>query len=148
MERSAMSRNLTGIVTVRGTDDELWPWSDETVERTMPVGLVLDTDQPAAPLGLPHVRWGGECRVEVSVDARVVGNGGVQVQGTAKLFEGDSEDSQDLEDEKLVTFLVPRNTKNHTTATRYDVQLSSTGPGGGDHAEIAFSFMNTIIEDE
>ena len=143
-----MARQLSGIVIIEGTDDEIWPWVDETIRREYSVGAVLDIDQPAVRLEVPHVRWGGECRVEVDLTARAVGNGQIQVEGTTKLFEGTSEDTEDLAEAKVVTFLVPRNTRHNTEAVRHDVQLSNRGFGGGDHAEIYFTCTNYLVEED
>jgi hypothetical protein len=143
-----MARQLTGNVRITGTDDENWPETDERIDVTTPVSLTLDSDQPAVNLDIPHVRWGGECRVEVQVSARTVGDGAIQVEGEARLYEGNSENTTDLEDRKSLVFSVPRNTRSNTRAARHFVQLVNAGAGGGDHAEITFNFFNTIVEDE
>jgi hypothetical protein len=143
-----MARHLAGIVHIRGTDDENWPWSDEHVERSHSVSTVLDFNQPEVSLDIPDVRWGGECRVEMRLKARVVDDGRIQIESNCKLFEGDSEDTQDLEHEKGDSFLVGRNTRTNPGATKFDVQLSNRGLGGGDHAEIGMSFTNTLLEED
>ena len=143
-----MARRLSGTVIVNGTDDENWPESDEHVHRVHNVSMVLNVDQPAQAMDIPDVRWGGECRVEVRLTARVVKDGSIQVEGNAKLFEGDSEDSSDLEDEKVVSFTVLRTTRGNPNATHHNIQLRNQGLGGGDHAEIGLSFTNSLIEDE
>lgn len=143
-----MARKLSGIVFVNGTDDEYWPFNDEHVSRSFPVNTVLNIDQPAVALDVPDVRWGGECRVEVRVTARAVGRGEIQIEGNTKLFEGTSEDTQDLAEEKVVTFLVPRTTQGNPGPTHHNVQLRNTELGGGDHAEISFSLANSIVEED
>lgn len=143
-----MARRLAGTVIVNGTDDENWPESDERVHRVHNVSMVLNVDQPAQAVDIPDVRWGGECRVEVRLTARAVGNGNIQVEGNAKLFEGTSEDTTDLEEEKVVTFTVPRTTASNPNATHHFVQLRNEGVGGGDHAEIGLSFTNSLIEED
>jgi hypothetical protein len=137
-----MARRLAGTVRVDGTDDENWPETDEYVHKTFTINMVLDTDQPATALDIPDVKWGGECRVETRVTARIVKNGVIQVEGTAKLFEGASESSDDLEEEQTITFTVPRG----GVPVHHLVQLRSTGVGGGDHSEIGFSLTNSIVE--
>lgn len=138
-----MARILAGSVTIDGTDDENWPESDEEVHRVFAVEAVLDEGQPAQAFDIPDVRWGGECRVELRITARAVDNGTVQVEGQARLFEGDSEDSSDLEEEQTVTMTVPRGGR----PAHLRVQLSNSGLGGGDHAEIGLSFTNSVLED-
>jgi hypothetical protein len=137
-----MSRILAGTVTVNGTDDENWPESDEEVHRVFTVEAVLDEGQPAQSFDIPDVRWGGECRVELRLTAREVGSGAVQLEGQARLYEGDSEDTSDLEEEQTVTMTVPRGGR----PAHSRVQLSNSGLGGGDHAEIGLSFTNSLYE--
>lgn len=139
-----MARRLSGTIIVDGTDDEFWPQSDEHVHRVFNIQMVLDVGQPASKIEVTDVRWGGECRVELALTARSVGRGEIQVEGNAKLFEGTSESTGDLEDEKVVSFTVPRG----GTAAHHQIQLRNTEAFGGDHAEIGLSFTNSIIEDE
>ena len=143
-----MTRVLSGVVFINGTDDESWPFDDETVSTTRDIqGVFLDVNQPAVRLDIEPVRWGGECRVEIQVDARVVDGEQIQIEGDVKLFEGTDVNSQDLEEEKRVIFLVPKTTRSQPQPARHDVQLVSRGIGGGDHAEISFSLTNRIAEE-
>jgi hypothetical protein len=103
-----MTRRLAGTVIINGTDDEGWPDTDEHVHRVVVVHMLLDVGQPASAIQLPDVRWGGECRVELELTARAIGKGVVQIEGNAKLFEGASENTDDKEDEKVVSFIVPK----------------------------------------
>lgn len=137
-----MARRLSGVVVVDGTDDEFWPESDEHIHKEIPVQMVLDVNQPVAAIEIPDVRWGGECRVEVRLEARALADGLVQIEGTTKLFEGTSDSSQDLEDEKSVAFVVPKG----GVAYYEKVQLRNTETFGGDHAEIGISLTNTLVE--
>jgi hypothetical protein len=104
--------------------------------------MMLDDGQPASAMDVPDVRWGGECRVEVRLTARVVSGNTVQIEGNAKLFEGTSEDTTDQEDEQVVSFTVPKG----GVAAHHGIQLRNTGTGGGDHAEISLSFTNSLVE--
>jgi hypothetical protein len=142
-----MTRVLDGTIFISGTDDERWPIKDEKVSISRPINVYLDRSQPAVPLDVEPVRWGGECRVEIQVDARVVDGDQIQIEGNVKLFEGTSEDSEDLEEEKHVDFLVGKTTRSQPERTDFPVSLNSRGIGGGDHAEISFSFTNRITEE-
>jgi hypothetical protein len=142
MEVITMTRRLAGTVIIDGTDDEFWPQSDEKVHRVFNVQMMLDDGQPASAMDVPDVRWGGECRVEVRLTARVVSGNTVQIEGNAKLFEGTSEDTTDQEDEQVVSFTVPKG----GVAAHHGIQLRNTGTGGGDHAEISLSFTNSLVE--
>jgi len=138
-----MARRLAGTVIINGTDDESWPQSNEYTNRVFNVAMVLDAGQPASAMDIPHVRWGGECRVELRITARVVNGNAVQIEGNAKLFEGASDNSDDLEDEKVVSFTVPKG----GIPAHHNVQLRNSEAGGGDHAEIGLSFTNSVVED-
>jgi hypothetical protein len=138
-----MPRRLAGTVRVDGTDDENWPETDEVVHKTYTINVVLDDSQPATALDIPDVKWGGECRVEVRVTARIVDGGRVQVEGKAMLFEGTSENTDDLEDQQTITMTVPRG----GSPVHQTIQLRSSGPGGGDHAEVGFSLTNAVLEE-
>jgi len=138
-----MARRLAGTVIINGTDDETWPQSNQHTNRVLNVEMVLDAGQPASAMDIPDVRWGGECRVELRITARVVDDKAVQIEGNAKFFEGTSENTDDLEDEKVVSFTVPKG----GTPAHHNVQLRNSGTGGGDHAEIGLSFTNSVVED-
>ncbi|MBW4444301.1 MAG: hypothetical protein KME10_24380 [Plectolyngbya sp. WJT66-NPBG17] len=137
-----MTRRVAGIVVIDGTDDETWPFSDEHGHLEKGVDTILDEGQPASVITVPALRWGGECRVELEMLAQVVQNNAVQITGTAKLFEGTSEDTDDLEDQRQVNFTVPKG----GIPVRRQINLRNSGIGGGDHAEIYITFTNSIYE--
>lgn len=138
-----MSRKLAGTVIIDGVDDEYWPFADEKVHKTFTIDMVIDEAQPATSMDIPDVKWGGECRVELRMTAKYVNEGRVQVEGNAKLFEGVTENNNDLEDEQVFTFTVPRG----GVPSHHIVQLRSVGAGGGDSARIGISLTNSIIEE-
>jgi hypothetical protein len=137
-----MTRRVAGIVVIDGTDDETWPFSNEHGHLEQGVDVILDEGQPAGVIQVPHLRWGGECRVEVELRAQIVQKNAVQVTGTAKLFEGTSENTDDLENTQVVNFTVPKG----GTPTRRQINLRSSGVGGGDHAEVYITLTNSIYE--
>ncbi|WP_143050228.1 hypothetical protein [Streptomyces sp. 2231.1] len=139
-----MSRSISGLVLIHGVDDENWPWADEPIDYQHSVHIVLDQGQPAARVGIPPVRWGGECRFELDLTAQVIdARGNSQLRGVAKLFEGDSEDTTDLEDEKSFELFVPRGGRPSATT----VTLNNSGLGGGDWATVQLSFTNSLFEE-
>jgi hypothetical protein len=138
-----MTRIVAGTVIINGTDDENWPFSDEHGHLEQGVEVTLDEGQPAGIIQVPHLRWGGECRVEVELLAQAIKTGTVQVTGTAKLFEGTSEDTDDLEDTQQVSFTVAKGGR----PSRRQINLRNSGPGGGDHAEVYITLTNSIFEE-
>jgi len=137
-----MARRLSGMVIIEGTDDEFWPFDDEKIHREVNVQMVLDVGQPAAVTEVPDVRWGGECRVQVQLTAHALEDNVVQIEGNAKLFEGTTEGTGDLEGEKVVTFTASRG----GIPAHHRVHLRNTETFGGDHAEIGLSFTNSMVE--
>lgn len=138
-----MQRRLAGIIIIDGVDDEWWPQEDERGHAEVPIQMILDEGQPASAMEINPLRWGGECRVEVSLTAKFIGTGQVQIEGTAKLFEGTSEDTDDLEDSKDVSFVVPKS----GIPAHHHIALLSRGAGGGDNASIKISVTNSFVED-
>ena len=134
------TRRIAGTVIIDGTDDEFF--SDEHGHLKQNVDAILNGGQPASVIKVPYLRWGGECRVELQLTAQVVQKDAVQITGTAKLFEGTSESTNDLEDTKQINFTIP---KGGIPAHR-QINLVSTEIGGGDHAEIRITLTNSIFE--
>lgn len=102
------------------------------------------TGMPANRIDLKPLKVGGEVRVELEITAHAEADGVARILGKAKLFEGTTEDSDDLEDEKDVTFLVPKGGKPQ----EYHIDLKSRGVGGGDSASITIVATNSIFESE
>lgn len=138
-----MARRIAGTIIVDGTDDEPWPWSDQHIRVSHGLGIILDTNQPVSTNEIPHVRWGGECRVEVRLTARLIEENSCQIEANAKFFEGVTENTTELADQDTITFTVsPDGKPVHQT-----IQLENREAGGGDHAEIYLSFTNTFVEE-
>ena len=125
---------VTGEVTVNGTDDEIG--RDEHVHRKYNLEDYFTVDDTDLQFEVPDVRWGGECRVEVQLTPKVVGHGEVKITANAKLFEGTSEYSNDLEDEEEITF----NVGWRDIPVERKIRLLNTERFGGDSAEITFIF--------
>jgi hypothetical protein len=141
-----MARALLGKIQIHGVDDERIGKNDEiTTDRA--IDVELDLSQPTANIDIDPVKWGGECRVEIQVKVRLLVGEQILVEGNVKLFEGGSEDTNDLEDEQPFEFFVPKRTKN-LPPTEHEVKVASTGSGGGDYAEIKFLLTNRFAEDE
>ena len=138
-----MARLVAGTIIVDGTDHEFWPWSHEHIRESHNLGIILSIDQPASTNQIPDVSWGGECRVEVRLIARLLQENSVEIKVNAKFFEGISEETTELADEKTITFTVPDSRR----AVHQTIQLKNTEPLGGDHAEIYLSFTNTLVEE-
>lgn len=137
----AVQRRVAFMIRIEGTDDETF--ADEDTRRSFNRVVMLSTDHPTAPISVPDVRWGGECRVEIEMEATLLADGRVSVHASGDLYEGDSDDSNDLEDEESINFAVPKGGK----PVKHDIKLRNRGWGGGDHAEIAITVTNSLDEE-
>jgi hypothetical protein len=128
-------------VTVRGSmeivDDESWPWDDETATRDIfmsgirlgPFGTHAERSQTE--------KMGGEVRVELRLKFDWQLDASVEVWYEAKLYEGTSEETDDLEDTETGTVSVP---KDRTVSKT--IHLVNTEFAGGDTADISLEITN------
>ena len=126
---------VTGTVTIKGTDDETgkiyWDdcWKtvnvwlvgevcvggfvkkgDERISTTKHIStktIIEQTKYITDQTPVAEFKWGGEVRVEVYLSSRKIQNGYVEMAATALLFEGTSENSDDLEDIACKNFQDP-----------------------------------------
>ena len=137
-----MASRVIGKIIIDGVDDE-WPGRDQRTHDEFTVERVFDRRTPSANIEVPHVRWGGECRVEVDIMGQLVDHGNVQIKGVTRLYEGASEDSMDLEDQEPIDFVVRRG----GSPVHRRIHLRNEGIGGGDYATVSLSFTNTLVEE-
>lgn len=128
-------------VTVRGSmyivDDEYWPFKDETATRN-----VFMSGIRIGPFGTHAERsqiekMGGEVRVEMRLKFDWQLDASVKVWYEVKLFEGTSEETDDLEDTKTGTINVPKDRTVPLT-----LRLVNTEFAGGDTADIKLQISN------
>ena len=144
-----MARRLVGTVIIDGTDNKNWPFSDEKVLSIHPVSTFLNVDQSASRIEIPDFSLGYGCRIEIDLSARIEGRGEVQVEGTGRLFEGTTDNTEDnKEDEKVFNFTVPRNTVSKTNQASHKINLRNRGIGRDDYAEISLFLTNSIVEED
>ena len=134
-----MARRLTASGYISGVDDETFG-SNEYGNASLTRETILSNSQPQNVLDM-ECRWGGECRVELTLVGQVLDKGDVRVNGTAKLFEGTSESTGDLDGRRDFVVLVPRG-KNASHSVRIN-----NDDEGGDYADITVTFNNSIVED-
>ena len=134
---------VTGTVTIKGTDDETgkiyWDdcWKtvnvwlvgevcvggfvkkgDERISTTKHIStktIIEQTKYITDQTPVAEFKWGGEVRVEVYLSSRKIQNGYVEMAATALLFEGTSENSNDLEDIACKTFKIQLNGSKKVT---------------------------------
>jgi hypothetical protein len=142
-----MFRLLGGVARVDGKDADDWPDTDDWVHTAHSINRAVPGDGQWHPLNIPHVRWGGECRLEIDVSALAKGDGTVRVQGWSYFYEGASEDTGEEEDRQEIDFIVPKNTAAFPTPYETSYELRNTvAIGPEDFARITFSLTNYITE--
>ena len=145
-----MARILTGSITVQGTDHEDFGSNEHPTDNVRQVGpLVMNPQDGFVDLGMPTVKWGGECRVEIDWEAMVDPNlnDAIVVHAITRFFEGASEDTNEMEDQQEHTFSVPKTTQTNPP-TDFSISLrNSTVVGAEDHAEVFFRLENRIFEE-
>lgn len=129
-----MTRRVIVSATIDGFDEETLS-APELGHGEASNEVVLSDFQPQTVLKT-ELRWGGECRVELRLTGQQLDDGGVRIEGNAKLFEGSSEDTDDLDGEIDFNFIVPagRTVTNDQTVTNEDE--------GGDYADIKLKVAN------
>ena len=88
------------------TDDETFGSNERGMADGQTEGFI-NNKFPRSLLELKG-KAGGEVRVELKLDAQATTEGDVQITGTANLFEGTSDESDDLDGTTHVNFAVPR----------------------------------------
>ncbi|MBD2068038.1 hypothetical protein H6F93_10965 [Leptolyngbya sp. FACHB-671] len=130
----------TRIVQVSGTisamDHETFG-SNERESAPVSGEAVVSTEGFPSELVKMSLGVGGEVRVDLDLNVSVRPNDVVRIEGSAKLFEGDDENTQDLEDEEAIQIQVLPGTPRS-----YKAGLANTGFGGGDKADIVLTFTN------
>jgi hypothetical protein len=133
-----MKRRLGGVIIIDATDHEFLLPNEHGHQETA-VDQPLETGQGPIALRIPHLKFGGEIRIEVPLTAEAQADGTVQVSGAAKLYEGTSERTSDLDYEQRVVFTVPR-------GGAPVLQRVNLGKKKTDHAEILICLTNALAE--
>lgn len=136
-ESPQVRRRLSVSAAMQLTDDETFG-SNEHSEAEKSGDAVLTNDLPQKVLTLVDGA-GGEMRVELVLTAKAKINGDVLVDGVAKLWEGTSEQTDDLDGDESFQVLVPRD-----SFTSQDITVRNEDEGG-DFADIQMTFNNSAV---
>ena len=156
---------VTGTITIDGTDDETgkiywddcwktvdtWVFGevcvggfvkkgDEHISKSKSIStktIIEQTKYITDQTPVAVFKWGEEVRVEVYLSSRKIQNGYVEMAATALLFEGTSENSNDLEDIACETFKIKLNSSETVTlevknewSRIFDLDRETTGVKG------------------
>jgi hypothetical protein len=143
LDDDPLTRRLLVSGSFDGKDDE-GPFGGKDEFLREPIAeqktILSQLEDPQAILNKVF-KWGGELRVELSLNGGVLDeSGNIQVTGIAKLFEGTTTNTNDLEDEQAINYQIPRGQVFSPT-----IQLDS---GEGSYANIALTFDNTLGNNE
>ena len=86
-------------------------------------------------------RWGGECRIELQLIGQLQSDESIHISGEAKLFEGSSEDTTDLDGHIQFTEIVA---PEETTSSHRTVR--NTEENKADRAHITLKLSNVAHE--
>jgi hypothetical protein len=143
------ARKVVGIAEIRGVDEEDFE-SNEFGSASTTGEIILNDSEVGQDFNLVFLvcKWGGECRVELAMNIRKLGEpsnhpnfDGVQIDGFAQLFEGTSEDTDDLDGDVDFQFIVPRG------KTIINTQRVTNLDEGGDFADIKMTVTNSAFEE-
>lgn len=130
-------RTVTGSASMDLTDHETFG-SNEHNSGSATAEVVLSSEQPGEVMNF-IVKAGGEMRVEFRLTGAVKNSGDVILSGNAKLYEGTSEQTDDLDGQEDVSILVPRD-----GFRSFSITVRNTDEGG-DFADIRANFSNRAV---
>jgi len=138
---------ISGIV--KGKDDEPFWKRDQYVHRSLKdTVLILSNDKPSGQVRLDDIKWGGECRVETIVEAKLASNSDqISVTATSKFYEGTSSDTNDLEDTESESVVVPKFSYRRPSTSSIYIKLKNEGLGRGDWANVSLDFINVSADE-
>lgn len=117
------------------TDDETFG-SNEHNSADQQVDVFISSKQPRNVMNFVG-KCGGEVRVEMTLNASATTEGDIQVSGDIKLYEGTSEDSDDLDGTTPIHFSVP-----HDDIINNLPLTVRNSDEGGDFANIVLTINN------
>lgn len=129
-------RLLNGRITMTAVDDD---WGrDPRKTEVHNINQRLRGLGDSHSLSVPHLGVGGEVRLEFNVKATIRDTSGtIKITGKARLFEGTSERTSDLDDEKNVNITIPAGTRKSVT-----FKLDNPEWGAGDWGRVSIDLKN------
>ncbi|NUK04492.1 hypothetical protein HRW23_18285 [Streptomyces lunaelactis] len=146
-------RQLVGTVTVDGKDAEVFG-SDEFIHEPRVVDQVLVANQDTLIANVQRFTWGGECRVEIDMHAKLfpagppgVDGNRVEVWGQTRFYEGESVDTPEQEDAEDFFMTVPRGFFGSPPIVSQTDLFNPETVGQDDWARVTFSLRNRQVEE-
>ena len=132
----AYDRKVVVTASFEGQDYEVFGSNEYPAPYHTTRTVILTNDMPQGLLNFQR-RWGGECRTEIKVLAQRTDSRNVRIYGDLKLFEGTSEDTQDLDGVTEVDFVCPK-----STIMPYEVFVRNNAEDDDDWAKVKMTVLN------
>jgi hypothetical protein len=133
----ATDRRITVTASFEGQDYEIWGSNEYPPPFNTTRTLILTDYNPQGLLNFQS-RWGGECRAEFNTLVQRVGDGkDVRIYGELKLFEGTSEDTDDLDGVTVIDFICPR-----SATLPYEAFVRNNDENDDDWAKVKMTVSN------
>jgi hypothetical protein len=140
----ASPRVLVASGSIDGVDHERLA-SNELLHEFIQYRVFLSKEDVPNNFATEMKGWGGECRLEFRLTASLAAKGVIKVVVNGKLFEGDSESTSDLAEEKTEVVFVGKTSPAILNMNLYN---SGIAGGGGDSGSIALTLVNQRAEEE
>lgn len=130
-------RKVTVSASFEGQDYENFGSNEYPPPFNTTRTVILTDDMPQGLLNF-QIRWGGECRAEFNTLVQRLGNGkDVRIYGDLKLFEGTSEDTDDLDGVTLIDFVCPK-----SITLPYEAFVRNNDENDDDWAKVKLTVSN------
>jgi hypothetical protein len=133
----ATDRKVTVSASFEGQDYETFGSNEYPPPFNTIRTVILTDDMPQGLMNF-QIRWGGECRAEFNTLIQRLGNGkDVRIYGDLKLFEGTSEDTDDLDGVTVIDFVCPK-----STTLPYEAFVRNNDENDDDWAKVKMTVSN------
>jgi hypothetical protein len=133
----ATDRKVTVSASFEGQDYETFGSNEYPPPFNTTRTVILTDDMPQGLMNF-QIRLGGECRAEFNTLIQRLGNGkDVRIYGDLKLFEGTSEDTDDLDGVTVIDFVCPK-----STTLPYEAFVRNNDENDDDWAKVKMTVSN------
>jgi hypothetical protein len=129
-------RKVTVTASFEGQDYETFGSNEYPPPFNTTRMVILTNDMPQGLLNFQS-RWGGECRAEFNTLVQRLTSGDVRVYGELKLFEGTSEDTDDLDGVTGIDFICPK-----SSTLPWEVYVRNNDENDDDWARVRMTVSN------
>jgi hypothetical protein len=132
----ATDRRVVVTASFEGQDYETFGSNEYPPPFNTTRSVILTSDNPQGLLSF-QIRWGGECRAEFNTLVQRSSDNAVRIYGDLKLFEGTSENTNDLDGTTVIDFICPR-----SSTVPYEAFVRNTDENDDDWAKVKMTVTN------